>query len=639
MNMNHFFSTGLFKKLFITTVLSVGTVSLWAQSYQPQGLYKLKEIVHQDGKHMEAGYQQYKYYKDDTTLEFTCYPQVLEESFNFILSYPEVKPLQITSTSDSTFTLRWFNEKNTQDEHLFPSQTTIEENYEQVKDPTDAVWQVLNMLEMKMDKKHRLQGAWKMRGGQSMGNAKSQYWIVSQGPDTYQLFGNGASVTIVPMGEFPQGKIQGYYAPCTYLNENAIEWDERTGILNWFDGETASLTLIGSAGQPMVTVWDRCGLPQQIQKVFGTDCPQNTKDLSRFYTQGFIQKYGNQPDSIRMAYETFDYAVEANEKNNAIFPVLMRNGFEEEYKEMKESLLSRLMSGEINVDEAVGRYVYWFYKDFDRHTNCSSETFSKLRSETLINYRTLIPNYAPEPVGCKVDKDTYLLRLPSSKGDLPTWDWMLKKVEEFKQSGCQYLILDLRGNGGGGDAFGELFAEMMCDCSSLYEHQSFYMNSTENNKMLKKYCKAFRGTYMDRVLKEAESAEEGSYINWLSTPKGSGGYTPLVRQGAIIIDNYSASAGESPVSFVRTYSKSHAKVYGRDRSMGCEMSGNCNYFSLPNSNIMLQYPMTVTDEFEKACKDRNPGFKPDVIIPLPYPEQLTDNIDPWVLWVAKKMKK
>ena len=639
MNMNHYFSTGLFKKLFVTTVLSVGTVSLWAQSYQPQGLYKLKEIVHQDGKHMEAGYQLYKYYKDDTTLEFTCYPKVLEESFNFILSYPEVKPLQITSTSDSTFTLRWFNDKNTQDEHLFPSQTTIEENYERVKDPNDAVQQVLNMLEMKMDKKHRLQGAWKMRGGQSMSNAKSQYWIVPQGPDTYQLFGNGASVTIIPMGEFPQGKIQGYYAPCTYLNENAIEWDERTGILNWFDGETASLTLIGSAGQPMVTVWDRCGLPQQIQKVFGTDCPQNTKDLSRFYTQGFIQKYGNQPDSIRMAYETFDYAVEANEKNNAIFPVLMRNGFEEEYKEMKESLLSRLMSGEIGVDEAVGRYVYWFYKDFDRHTNCSSETFSKLRSETLINYRTLIPNYAPEPVGCKVDKDTYLLRLPSSKGDLPTWDWMLKKVEEFKQSGCQYLILDLRGNGGGGDAFGELFAEMMCDCSSLYEHQSFYMNSTENNKMLKKYCKAFRGTYMDRVLKEAESAEEGSYINWLSTPKGSGGYTPLVRQGAIIIDNYSASAGESPVSFVRTYSKSHAKVYGRDRSMGCEMSGNCNYFSLPNSNIMLQYPMTVTDEFEKACKDRNPGFKPDVVIPLPYPEQLTDNIDPWVLWVAKKMKK
>ena len=49
--------------------------------------------------------------------------------------------------------------------------------------------------------------------------------------------------------------------------------------------------------------------------------------------------------------------------------------------------------------------------------------------------------------------------------------------------------------------------------------------------------------------------------------------------------------------------------------------------------------MTVDEEFEKTCLERSPGYKPDVIIPLPYPKQLTDNIDEWVLWVAKKMKK
>ena len=264
--MNHYFSNRILKILFVTTVLFAGTVSVSAQSYQPQGLYKLKEIVHQDGKHMEAGYQQYKYYKDDTTLEFTYYPSELEESFNFIVSCPEVKPLQMTSTSDSTFTLRWFNDKNTQDERLFPSQTTIEEKYEMVKDSTNAIQQVLNLLEMKMDKSHRLQGAWKMRGRQSMNNANSQYWIVPNGPETYQIFGNGASVTIVNSGGFPRAKMQGYYSPCTYLDESAIKWDGRTGILNWFDGETASLTLIGASGQPMVTVWDRCGLPQHIQE-------------------------------------------------------------------------------------------------------------------------------------------------------------------------------------------------------------------------------------------------------------------------------------------------------------------------------------------------------------------------------------
>jgi hypothetical protein len=109
-----------------------------------------------------------------------------------------------------------------------------------------------------------------------------------------------------------------------------------------------------------------------------------------------------------------------------------------------------------------------------------------------------------------------------------------------------------------------------------------------------------------------------------------------VRKGAIIIDNNSASAGESPVRFIRNHSKSHAKVYGRDRTMGCEQSGNCNDILLPHSNIYLTYPMTVDDTFEKTCKERNPGYSPDVIIPLPYPEQLTGNIDSWVLWVAKR---
>ena len=50
-------------------------------------------------------------------------------------------------------------------------------------------------------------------------------------------------------------------------------------------------------------------------------------------------------------------------------------------------------------------------------------------------------------------------------------------------------------------------------------------------------------------------------------------------------------------------------------------------------------PMTVDGTFDKVVEKRKPGLSPDVIIPLPYPDELTDNIDPWVLWVAKKMKR
>ena len=502
--MKHFTFTWHWKKLLLIITMAMIGVPSVAQISSPKGLYRLTEIVHQDGKHLEAGYKQYKYCQDNLTLTLTYNPNVLKnQPFNFSVSNPDGKPLHLTGnhsktenkgtqvigTSDSTFTLRWYNDRSGLDERLFPYQTNNDERYELVKDTTDAILRSLNLLQMNFGAdSHRLQGVWKLRGIQQSNNATSQYWIVKNGPETYQILGSHEAVTVIANADFPRANLQCQYTPCTYLSENAFDFAGQTFIVNWFDGETISVTGINDGGHPFVTVWDRCGLPQNIQDVFGTHMPQMKKDVSRFFTDDFIKRYGLQPDPIRLAYETFDYTVDANEHNNAIFPVLMRNGFEGEYLSMKDSLLSRLMRGEINADEAVGRYVFWFYKNFDRHTNCSSQFFHKLKSEAFIDYAKLIAQYDPEPVGCKVNNETYLLRLPSCVGDVPTWEWMLKKEEEFKQSGCKYLILDLRGNSGGSDAFSELFAKMICDCSAMNDEKSYYMNSTANNNMLKKIC-------------------------------------------------------------------------------------------------------------------------------------------------------
>ena len=626
---------------FLIFVLSFVAVSAsMAQTDKPKGVYKLSEIIHQDGKHLEAQFKQYKFCLDKFTLTVGHDPVIFESNpVDFGLSNPDGKPLQFTgelsktenkgiqlfSTSDSTFTVRWFNDRSAFNEHLFPYGTNIDS---------------CNLLQMKFGtKKHRLQGVWKLRGKQQTNTATSQYWIERVGQETYQIFGSREMVTVYGNASFPRTNLQCRFSPCTYLTEYAYDIDGQTSIVNWFDSETISITTIDSEGHPAVTVWDRCGLPQNIQEVFGTDVPQMTKDISRFMVDGFEKTYGNQPDSIRKAFETFDFAVDANEKNNAIFPVLMRNGFEEEYKAMKDSLLSQLMRGEMTSDEAVSRYVFWFYKNFDRHTSCSSQTFWNMEKDVIVNYKKLIPKYAPEPVGCKVDDETYLLRLPSCMGDVPTYEWMLKKEEEFKQSGCKYLILDLRGNGGGGDHISMLFAWLMCEGNMAKDFKCLYMVSTENNRRLQKYCEAMPDSYHHDVMKEALVTKEGSLINWLTVPKGSNERTSIVKRGAIIIDNYTASAGESPVRWIREYPKSRVKVYGRERTNGCDQTGNVNTIRLPHSNISLTFPMTVDDIFEELCTEKNPGHKPDVIIPLPYPEQLTDNIDSWVLWVAKKMKK
>ena len=353
-------------------------------------------------------------------------------------------------------------------------------------------------------------------------------------------------------------------------------------------------------------------------------------------------KAENQPDSVRQACEAFDEAVQATEKNNAVYAYLMKHGFESEYTTMKDSLLTELNNGSMTAQEAMAQYILWF-NNFDRHNMLYSDDFYfaklMLSKSGLINYEETIPQYAPQPVGCKVDDDTYLLRLPSCEGENPTWEWMLQKKEEFLKSGCQYLILDVRGNSGGSDKYSSLFAEMMCDTSTLYSSQLWYLNSKENNKELERLYEASSDTTIAQVLAEARDKPEGTLIKWYDTVTDNDNYTPKVLQGAIIIDNFTCSAGESAVRIVRQFSKSHAKVYGREGTMGGEHSGNCNFIQLTKSDMTIQYPICVMSTIEEVCKSRKPGHQPDIIIPLPYPDQLTDNIDPWVLWVAKDMKK
>ena len=111
-------------------------------------------IIHQDGKHLEAQFKQYKFCLDKYSLT-VGYNSVIfpSEPVNFGLSNPDGKPLQFTgelsktenrgiqlfSTSDSTFTLRWFNDRSAFNEHLFPYGTNIDEIYEQVKDSDDVM--------------------------------------------------------------------------------------------------------------------------------------------------------------------------------------------------------------------------------------------------------------------------------------------------------------------------------------------------------------------------------------------------------------------------------------------------------------------------------------------------------------------
>ena len=100
-----------------------------------------------------------------------------------------------------------------------------------------------------------------------------------------------------------------------------------------------------------------------------------------------------------------------------------------------------------------------------------------------------------------------------------------------------------------------------------------------------------------------------------------------------------ASAGESIVDFVKNHSD-RAKVYGRSNTLGSNLTGNCwDGAVLPNSKIRVGYATTVDSGFYEKDFSEGIGIVPDVIIPLPMARKFTDNIDEWVLWVAKDLKR
>ena len=57
--------------------------------------------------------------------------------------------------------------------------------------------------------------------------------------------------------------------------------------------------------------------------------------------------------------------------------------------------------------------------------------------------------YSPKSMTARVDNNTFLIRFPSCAGKEPSLKWIENSVKEYLSSGCENLILDIRGNGGG----------------------------------------------------------------------------------------------------------------------------------------------------------------------------------------------
>ena len=346
----------------------------------------------------------------------------------------------------------------------------------------------------------------------------------------------------------------------------------------------------------------------------------------------------NLPDSIRRNLEDYDYLVNFVEWNYAPFSAIMEKGFKQEYIAMRKQLRQQVIYGETDIEKAAIDYVFWFYSRFDRHIMINTEAFRKA-AKTFAPKDIEIIEYAPKAVSCKVDSCTWLIRVPSC--DLNFMERTNDAFQQFVESGCENLIIDLRGNIGGSDNIWNNYF------TALYDHDSssyfsWFRNTPENLKGweqgLEKYPSNPSAEWIRTFVEECKSSKK-KFKLWAWGIRGKGLQpTTRINRAAVITDWNTASAAESLVEFVKECSN-RAKVYGICNTFGADITGNCWYKDLPNSKIEFQYATTVDSEFFDHDFSTTPGIAPDIIIPLPYATTLTDNIDDWVLWVAEDLKR
>ena len=330
--------------------------------------------------------------------------------------------------------------------------------------------------------------------------------------------------------------------------------------------------------------------------------------------------------------ETFkddlDFTIAEVEYNYAGFPLLTDKELAE-YEIMKAAVHDSVDTGVYSDFDGVGHYLAWFQQ---RHLRTCWDAHNHLWKES-VNYNAHF-TYNPQKVSCKVDDDTWLIRFPSCSGD-PDEKWIKQSVEDYEASGCKYLIIDIRGNGGGSDHYYEPYLALLYDTPAITDGVDFFYTK----KNLRRMSQFFHPAWLWRLIQSWGMDNSKERVMWSIFEEQKIEFPSISKlpvAAALIIDNEVGSSGEQMVLDIRASSK-RTTVYGRDNTYGVLDISNCTEVELPFSQHYILIPVTVSHRLPDRGIDKT-GIAPDVRLDIPYPTELTDNVDEWVLWVAEDLK-
>lgn len=298
-----------------------------------------------------------------------------------------------------------------------------------------------------------------------------------------------------------------------------------------------------------------------------------------------------------------------------------------------EAMVEELRTGmsEQNVDASIGKYLGWFQ---DLHLSVF------LVGKRLVSYEKRPVNYAdsmvykPSFFSGPIDDDCYLIRIPSMRIQEGARQFIAKAVRQYKRSGCPYLIIDLRGNGGGADGVYHPLVELAYDHPGIQKGASF-RNTEKNRAFLREGMKGNR--QIRKALDESVNKPDSLATLREDSPVSYKKVSPYPRRIGVIIDNQVASNAENLILALQSVSD-RVVLYGRERTLGCADYVNPRPFAIPSRDMVVNIPTTRSARLPEHPIDPA-GIAPEGIIPLPLPETLTDQIDIWSHWVAADLTR
>ena len=333
------------------------------------------------------------------------------------------------------------------------------------------------------------------------------------------------------------------------------------------------------------------------------------------------------------AVSDFDYAVDVVERAYAGYPDKTA-GREAEYAALKGRLQSEI-SGDRDVYDAIAEYLGWFDDSHLQTPGAEAYRAKSLRRDT--DYAGRMKRYDPQFMHCRVDEDTYLIRFPSCDLTDAEIAGVRAAVAAYRASGCENLVVDIRGNMGGSDNAYEPLLKLLYDHEGTEDAMEYRVSDIAIAHVREFAGNTERGR---RKVARMERTPAGEFLEEGKTYRIHYDSVSLVpRRAALIVDGRVASSGEQLVLEVRASSR-RTTVYGQDNTLGCLDYSNCEilYFPRDTARWMI-VPVTRSKRIPAGRGIDREGIAPDVRIPLPLPRTLTDNVDPWVEWVAGDLKK